>query len=53
MNTVQSNTLEALGAAGQSVWIDYLKRSFVESGDLAEMIQRDGLEGLTSNPSIF
>ena len=53
MNTVQSNTLEALGAAGQSVWIDYLKRSFVESGDLAGLIERDGLMGLTSNPSIF
>jgi transaldolase/glucose-6-phosphate isomerase len=47
------NTLQTLGTAGQSPWIDFLKRSFVESGDLAKMIQTDGLKGLTSNPSIF
>ncbi len=47
------NSLQALNEAGQSPWVDYLLRSFVESGDLARMIERDGLKGLTSNPSIF
>ncbi len=49
----QANALEALGDAGQSLWLDYLKRSLVESGELARLIERDGLKGLTSNPSIF
>ncbi len=47
------NTLQSLGQAGQSLWIDFLKRSFVENGDLGRMIEEDGLKGLTSNPSIF
>jgi len=47
------NTLQSLGQAGQSLWIDYLKRSFIENGDLGRMIDDDGLKGLTSNPSIF
>src|ERR1700712_2872698 len=47
------NTLQTLGQAGQSPWLDYLMRSFVENGDLAKMIETDGLKGLTSNPSIF
>jgi transaldolase/glucose-6-phosphate isomerase len=45
--------LKELEECGQSVWIDYLKRSFVENGDLRRLIERDGLKGLTSNPSIF
>jgi transaldolase/glucose-6-phosphate isomerase len=49
----RTNALEALGEAGQSLWLDYLKRSLVESGELARLIERDGLKGLTSNPSIF
>jgi transaldolase/glucose-6-phosphate isomerase len=47
------NSLQSLGDAGQSPWLDYLMRSFVENGDLARMIETDGLKGLTSNPSIF
>jgi transaldolase / glucose-6-phosphate isomerase len=50
---VQDNPLEALGEAGQSLWLDYLKRSLVESGELERLIEHDGLKGLTSNPSIF
>jgi transaldolase/glucose-6-phosphate isomerase len=45
--------LKQLEACGQSPWLDYLKRSLVESGELKTMIARDGLKGLTSNPSIF
>jgi transaldolase/glucose-6-phosphate isomerase len=47
------NTLKALGEAGQSPWLDNLQRSLVESGDLARMVEVDGLKGITSNPSIF
>lgn len=47
------NPLKQLGECGQSLWIDYLKRSFVENGELRQLVERDGLKGLTSNPSIF
>jgi transaldolase/glucose-6-phosphate isomerase len=47
------NNLVALADFGQSFWLDYIRRSFVEGGELAHMIAEDGLRGLTSNPSIF
>jgi transaldolase / glucose-6-phosphate isomerase len=47
------NPLNELSACGQSVWIDFLKRSFVEGGELRMRAERDGLRGATSNPSIF
>ena len=47
------NPLKQLEACGQSVWLDYLKRSLIDTGELATLIERDGLKGITSNPSIF
>jgi transaldolase / glucose-6-phosphate isomerase len=47
------NKLKQLEACGQSPWLDYLKRSLIEKGDLRVLIERDGLKGVTSNPSIF
>ena len=47
------NPLKQLEACGQSPWLDYLKRSLIEGGELKIMIERDGLKGVTSNPSIF
>jgi transaldolase/glucose-6-phosphate isomerase len=47
------NPLKQLEACGQAPWLDYLKRSLVTSGELATLIERDGLKGMTSNPSIF
>ncbi len=44
--------LQQLHDHGQSVWIDYLSRPFVEDGELAELI-RQGVRGVTSNPTIF
>jgi transaldolase len=38
---------------GQSIWIDYLSRDLLESNELKHMIDKYGLGGLTSNPSIF
>jgi hypothetical protein len=34
-------------------WLDYLKRSLFAKGELRHLIERDGLKGLTSTPSIF
>src|SRR5918993_3109838 len=44
--------LHQLSAAGQSVWIDFLSRTFVRDGDLAALVQ-EGVDGVTSNPTIF
>jgi len=51
--TALENPLRALGVFGQSVWLDYVRRSLISSGDLSRLIEEDGLTGLTSNPSIF
>ncbi len=47
------NPLVALRHAEQSPWYDDLRRSLITSGELKTMIDRDGLMGVTSNPSIF
>jgi transaldolase / glucose-6-phosphate isomerase len=47
------NKLKQLEACGQSPWLDYLQRSLIEKGELRTLIERDGLKGVTSNPSIF
>ncbi|QEX16216.1 glucose-6-phosphate isomerase [Hypericibacter terrae] len=47
------NPLKQLETCGQSVWLDYLKRSLIEKGELRLLIEQDGLKGVTSNPSIF
>src|SRR5580692_1788267 len=46
------NPMQQLLDAGQSVWIDNLRRSMFASGDLQRMIDQ-GLRGMTSNPTIF
>lgn len=47
------NPLKQLEECGQSPWLDYLKRSLIETGGLRTLIERDGVKGVTSNPSIF
>ena len=47
------NRLRQLEECGQALWLDDLARSLVETGELQRLISRDGLKGITSNPSIF
>jgi transaldolase len=47
------NALTAVVPLGQSLWLDYIRRDLLESGELARLIREDGLRGLTSNPAIF
>ena len=47
------NPLQALQGYGQSVWLDYIRRSLLTSGELTHLIEADGLRGVTSNPVIF
>ncbi|MCB0099065.1 MAG: transaldolase [Caldilineaceae bacterium] len=51
MNNSQ-NRLQQLNQAGQSIWFDYIERSMVQSGKLAQLMA-DGITGVTSNPTIF
>lgn len=44
--------IEELGDFGQSIWLDSISRSMIETGKLQEMINK-GLRGMTSNPTIF
>ncbi|HWP93298.1 MAG TPA: bifunctional transaldolase/phosoglucose isomerase [Thermodesulfobacteriota bacterium] len=48
-----NNPLKSLSKYGQSVWLDYIRRGLITSGELKRMIDEDGLKGVTSNPSIF
>lgn len=45
--------LKALGKLGQSIWLDYVQRSLITSGELGRLVEEDGLCGVTSNPTIF
>src|SRR5579864_4307903 len=48
-----TNPLLELGKYGQSVWLDYIRRSLITGGELKRLIEQDGLGGVTSNPAIF
>src|SRR5579862_2280740 len=48
-----ANPLKTLQEYGQSVWLDFVSRDLLKSGQLGRMIDADGLRGVTSNPSIF
>ena len=44
--------LTELAELGQAIWLDYIRRSFITTGELQALIER-GLRGVTSNPTIF
>jgi len=48
-----TNPLKDLLKFGQSVWLDYIRRDLITSGELKRLIAEDGLRGMTSNPAIF
>ena len=45
--------LKRLTEAGVSVWLDQIRRSLTEGGELERLVAEDSLRGVTSNPSIF
>lgn len=47
------NPVAALRDYGQSVWLDYIRRSLITGGELKRLVDEDGLGGVTSNPAIF
>jgi transaldolase len=48
-----SSRLHQLSSLGQSVWIDYLSRDLLETGELERLIEEAAVVGVTSNPTIF
>jgi transaldolase len=50
---MNKNPLLGLETFGQSVWLDFLRRNSLDNGEIQELINQDGVSGLTSNPSIF
>jgi transaldolase len=52
MQAIESR-LAQLHRFGQSPWFDYISRELVARGGLKRMVDKDGLGGVTSNPSIF
>lgn len=50
---MKRNPLLVLEGFGQSLWIDFIRRGMVTSGELKHLIEADGVSGVTSNPSIF
>src|SRR5579884_1955445 len=47
------NPLRELHEHGQAIWLDYIRRKLITSGDLKRLVDEDGLSGVTSNPTIF
>jgi transketolase/transaldolase len=52
-NMLEHSRLRAVADLGQQIWLDNLSRDLLASGQLAELIAADGVQGLTSNPAIF
>ncbi len=50
---MKENPLLKLTGLGQSIWLDFISRQLIVSGELQRLIDEDGLRGMTSNPSIF
>ena len=47
------NSVKNIHDHGQSIWLDFFDRELMNSGKLQNLIDEDGLSGITSNPSIF
>jgi transaldolase len=50
---MNDNPLLKLESFGQSVWLDFISRGMLDSGELLQLINEDGVSGVTSNPAIF
>ncbi|MHC5598398.1 MAG: transaldolase [Nostoc sp.] len=48
-----TNHLLEIKQYGQSIWIDNLTRDIIQSGELKELVENQGISGITSNPAIF
>ena len=50
---MEANKVKQIHSFGQSIWLDFIDRIIISSGNLKKLIDDDGISGVTSNPSIF
>ncbi|XHR94059.1 transaldolase [Mucilaginibacter sp. UC70_90] len=48
-----TNNVAQIHGFGQSIWLDFIDREIISSGKLKQLIDVDGVRGVTSNPAIF
>jgi transaldolase len=48
-----TNHIAEIRQYNQSIWMDHLNRSLIESGELEDLIKHLNIRGITSNPAIF
>ncbi|MBD2435739.1 transaldolase [Nostoc sp. FACHB-110] len=48
-----TNHLQEIKQYGQSIWMDNLTRDIIQSGELKDLVENQGIAGITSNPAIF
>ena len=48
-----TNRVKQIHSFGQSIWLDFINREIIKSGELKKLIDDDGVRGVTSNPAIF
>lgn len=51
--TLTQNPLSQLTSCGQSYWLDNLTRAMIQTGELQRRVTKEGLRGMTSNPTTF
>ncbi|MBC7889514.1 MAG: transaldolase [Ferruginibacter sp.] len=50
---MKKNKVKQIHDFGQSIWLDFIDRKIMDSGELKRLIDEDGIRGITSNPAIF
>ncbi len=50
---MKENNVKQIHDFGQSIWLDFINREIMNSGEFKKLIEEDGIRGVTSNPSIF
>ena len=49
----QETPIAGLQRLGQSIWLDFIRRGMITTGELQRLVDSDGVTGVTSNPTIF
>jgi len=50
---METSKVKRIHDFGQSIWLDFIDRDIIKSGKLQDLIDNDGVRGVTSNPAIF
>jgi transaldolase len=48
-----ANRVKQIHELGQSIWLDFIDRKIMDTGEMQKLITEDGVRGVTSNPAIF